>query len=175
MAEIGRWSRLRGEDSHGEPMPPFRVVAIPDEVAVSVRANLIAPVYGHPAHAEVAKGYGPCRLCLRTFTVGAERRILFTYDSFHEKEKLPLPGPVFIHEADCERYPEAGGFPEDLRAHALTLNAYGLGRRLVAQEYVADGRVEAVIARLFARADVDYIHVRDTEAGCFDCAIERAA
>lgn len=86
-------------------MQPFRVVAIPDEIAESVRTKLVAPVYGHPAHAEVAKGYGPCRLCLRTFTVGAERRVLF--------------------------------------------------------------------ARLFARAEVDYIHVRDTAAGCFDCAIER--
>ena len=62
-----------------------------------------------------------------------------------------------------------------MRAHALTLNAYGHGRRLMAQEYVTDGRVEAVIERLFTRAEVDYIHVRDTNAGCFDCSIERAA
>jgi hypothetical protein len=30
-----------------------------------------------------------------------------------------------------------------------------------------------VLERLLARPDVDYIHVRDTEAGCFDCRIER--
>jgi len=156
-------------------MTPFRVVAILDGIADSVRADRVAPVYGHPAHVEVARGYGPCRLCLRTFTVGVDRRILFTYDSFQDKEALPLPGPVYIHEAPCERYPEDGGFPEGLRSHALTLNAYGQGRRLIAQEYVADGRVEAVIERLLARADVDYIHVRDTSAGCFDFAVERAA
>ena len=96
-------------------MQPFRVVAILDAIADSVRAELVAPVYGHPAYAEVARGYGPCRLCLRTFTVGADRRILFTYDSFQDKEALPLPGPVYIHEVACERYPEDGGFPEDLR------------------------------------------------------------
>ena len=156
-------------------MQPFRVVAILDGVADSVRAEMVAPVYGHPAHAEVARGYGPCRLCLRTIEVGADRRILFTYDSFQDKEALPLPGPVYIHEAPCDRYPEDSGFPEDLRSHALTLNAYAQGRRLVAQEYVADGRGETVIARLFARSEIDYIHVRDTEAGCFDFAIERAA
>ena len=156
-------------------MTPFRVVAILDGIADSVRAEMVAPVYGHPAHVEVARGYGPCRLCLRTFRVGADRRILFTYDSFQDKEALPLPGPVYIHETSCERYPEDAGFPQDLRAHALTLNAYGRGRRLLAQEYVADGRVEAVIERLLARADVDYIHVRDTSAGCFDFAVERAA
>ena len=48
------------------------------------------------------------------------------------------------------------------------------GRRLLAQEYVRDGTVEPVIERLFADREVDYIHVRDTEAGCFDFALERS-
>jgi hypothetical protein len=155
-------------------MPPFRVIAIPTDVADAVRFTQKSPGYGHPAHAEVASGYGPCRHCLRTFEVGRERRMLFTYDAFNGTESLPLPGPVFIHEDRCERYGEDGGFPEDLRAHALTLNAYGRGRALRAQQYVADGDVEPVIERLLARSDVDYVHVRDTRAGCFDFRIERA-
>jgi hypothetical protein len=81
---------------------------------------------------------------------------------------------VFIHEDECSRYPEDGGFPEDLRSHPLTLNAYARGRRLSAQEYVDDGAVEPVIDRLLARPDVDYIHVRDTQAGCYDLRIERS-
>jgi hypothetical protein len=154
-------------------MPTFRVVAIPTEIAESVRATRVAPGYGHPAHLEVATGYGPCRLCLRDFAIGKERRLLFTYDCFHDKEDLPLPGPVFIHESRCERYPEGGGFPAGSRRRALTLNAYAAGRRLIAQEYVRDGLVEPVIARLLGLRDVDYIHVRDTSAGCFDFSVER--
>ena len=70
---------------------------------------------------------------------------------------------------------EDGGFPSDVRAHALTLNAYARGRKLISQEYVVeDGGAEAVAERLLARADVDYIHVRDTKAGCYDFRIERA-
>jgi hypothetical protein len=34
--------------------------------------------------------------------------------------------------------------------------------------------VEPAIDRLLDRADVDYIHVRDTAAGCYDLRIERA-
>ena len=154
-------------------MPPFRVIAIQSDVADAVRSTKKSPGYGHPAHAELATGYGPCRHCLRTFEVGRERRLLFTYDAFNGTESLPLPGPVFIHEAPCERYAEDAGFPEDLRPHALTLNAYGRGRHVRAQEYVADGNVEPVVQRLLARPDVDYIHVRDTRAGCFDFGIER--
>jgi hypothetical protein len=155
-------------------VPDYRVVAIPSEIADVVRSTHKSPGYGHPAHTEVAGGHGPCRQCLRTFAVGQERRILFTYDPFAGTESLPLPGPVFIHEVPCERYAEDNGFPDDLRPHALTFNAYEQGRRLRAQEYVTDGRVEPVIERLFARPDVDYIHVRDTRAGCFDFATERA-
>ena len=155
-------------------MQSYRVVAIGANVADGVRKTLRSPGYGHPAHSEVATGYGPCRQCLRTFAIGNERRILFTYDSFQGKESLPLPGPVFIHEHDCDRYPEDGGFPVDMLRHRLTLNAYGTGRRLLAQRYVSNGVVEEELQRLLEDRDVAYVHVRDTDAGCYDFAIERA-
>ncbi len=154
-------------------MQPFHVIAIPTAVAETVRSTMVSPQYGHPAHAEVARGYGPCRLCLRTFQVGVERRILFTHDPFAETDPYPLPEPVYIHEAACERYREDAGFPDGLRAHPLTLDAYATGRRLVSQERVEDGRVEPVLERLLALPDVAYVHVRDTRAGCFDLRVER--
>jgi hypothetical protein len=152
---------------------PFHVVAIPTKVADIVRETMRSPGYGHPAHVEVAAGYGPCRHCLRTFEVGKDHRILFTYDPFHGIESLPLPGPVFIHAEACARF-SGDGFPEDLRSHRLTFAAYGAGRRLVAEEYVEDEQVQAMINRLFGREDVRYLHVRDTEAGCYDFRIERS-
>jgi hypothetical protein len=121
----------------------------------------------------LATGYGPCRQCLKTFSVGKERRILFTYDAFYGKEDLPLPGPVFIHEHHCERYPENGGFPIDMAARRVTLNAYARGRRLVSQKYVSNGEVEPQLEQLLQDRDVAYIHVRDTDAGCYDFCIER--
>ncbi|PYX41317.1 MAG: DUF1203 domain-containing protein [Acidobacteria bacterium] len=154
--------------------PSFRVAAIPTKVAEMVRSSMRSPGYGHPAHAEVATGYGPCRHCLRDFEVGKDRRILFTYDPFHGIEPLPLPGPIFIHQEECERFPgQRDLFPEDLRTHRLTVVAYGDGRRVLSEDYVEDGKVEAVIARLLQRENVKYLHVRDTEAGCYDFRMER--
>jgi hypothetical protein len=155
-------------------MHGYRVVAVSDRTADAVRKTMKSPGYGHPAHAETATGYGPCRQCLRTFTAGTDRRILFTYDAFYGKEDLPLPGPVFIHEEPCERYIEGDGFPVDLLGHRLTLNAYARGRQFVASRYVSNGLVEPEVQRLLADANVDYIHVRDTIAGCYDFCIERA-
>ena len=153
-------------------MNAYRVIAISDDLARKVRTTLKAPGYGHPAHVEVASGYGPCRACLRKFREGEEDRILFTYDPFHGLDRYPSPGPVFIHRDDCPEY--AGeSFPEDLRDLPLTLEAYGPDRWIVARERVADGEVDAAIGRLLAREEVGYIHVRNTEAGCYIARVER--
>jgi hypothetical protein len=152
-------------------MLPIRVVA---EVAKEVRSTMRAPVYGFPAHAELATDAAPCRHCLRVTAPGEARRILFTYDRFAGLEPLPQPGPIYIHADNCPRYPEDGGFPQELRGSPRTVEAYSRGRRLLAQEYVSDGKFEPVIEKLFARTDVDYLQVNSTTAGCFTFRIERA-
>ncbi len=155
-------------------MAEYRVIALPLETAQRVRRTRQSPGYGHPVHAEVATGYGPCRLCLRDFEAGVDRRLLFTFDPFFGIDPFPLPGPVFIHESDCVPYPPDGGFPSDLRAHRLTLTSYARGRRPLAEEHVTDGpALDAAITRLLGEENVDSIHVRDTDAGCYDFRIER--
>src|SRR5258708_29190157 len=136
-------------------MLPIRIVAIPTQVAEAVRATLRAPVYGFPAHAEVATDAAPCRHCLRAFVAGKGRRILFTYDRFAGVESLPQPGPVYVHAEACARYPEDAGFPEDLRGSPRTVEAYARGRRLITLEYVADGKFEPIIAKLFSHSESD--------------------
>jgi hypothetical protein len=156
-------------------MSNMRVVAIPTEVANSVRETLRAPVYGFPAHAELATDPAPCRHCLRIIAAGTDRRILFTYDRFAGIENLPQPGPVYIHAEHCPRYEGDAGFPEELRGSPRTLEAYAQGRKLLAQKYVADGKFEPAIEQLFERPEADYIQVNSTTAGCFTFRIERPA
>lgn len=155
-------------------MHDLRFIAISSALADRVRRTGKAPGYGHPTHTEVATGHGPCRHCLRTFEIGAERRTLFTYDPFHGLDVVPLPGPVFIHADACARYDEAHGFPQDLRTHRLLFAAYGARRRLLHESSVTDGDVESELHRLFDASDVRYVHVRDLEAGCYDLRVERA-
>jgi uncharacterized protein DUF1203 len=156
-------------------MLPIRIMAIPTEVAEAVRATLRAPVYGFPAHAELATDAAPCRHCLRKFVAGKDRRILFTYDRFAGVESLPQPGPVYVHADACPRYLEDAGFPEELRGSPRTVEAYARGRRLLAQEYVADGKFEPVLEKLLNQPTTDYLQVNSTTAGCFTFRIERAA
>jgi hypothetical protein len=155
-------------------MNAIRIVAIPTEVANSVRETMRSSFHEFPAHAEVATDDAPCRHCLRTFIAGKDRRILFTYDRFAGIESLPQPGPIYVHAEACERYAEQNGFPEELRGSPRTLEAYGRGRRLLAQQHVSNGNFEPVIEKLFASPEVDYLQVNSTTAGCFTFRIERA-
>ena len=154
---------------------PNKIVAISTEVADTVRQTMRAPVSGFPAHKGLATDAAPCRHCLRLITPQVDDAILFIYDRFTGVEEFPQPGPIYVHAKKCFRYDEQGGFPEELRGSARTLEAYARGRRLLAQEYVADGAFEAAIERLFSNREVDYLQVNSTTAGCFTFRIDRTS
>jgi hypothetical protein len=156
----------------GEMMTQYQVVALSEQTVEEVRNTLKAPGYGHPAHVEVAAGYGPCRLCLRPFREGEDERILFTYNPFPEQADIPCPGPVFVHRLPCSRY-EGSGFPPGLRGLPLTLEGYdetGAATLRVKVDDDPHGSVE----KLLSSPGVAYAHIRNTAAGCFIARIERS-
>jgi hypothetical protein len=152
-------------------VPAFRYVGLPAGVADEVRRTLKSPQYGHPVHRELARGTGPCRSCLRTFAVGEEDRLLFTYQPFSDADSLPAPGPVFIHAEPCERY-DALELPPDFRNLPVVVEGYRLGGRLLIQERVLGETTEAVLDRAFAVVGVAYVHLRNGQAGCFMARVE---
>ncbi|HET6628370.1 MAG TPA: DUF1203 domain-containing protein [Woeseiaceae bacterium] len=156
-------------------MTELRFRGIPDAIAAEVRETLRTPEYGHPAHREVATGYGPCRQCLRTFAIGEEERILFTYQPFRETGSLPAPGPVFIHAEACEGY-DSSTLPPDFRKLPLVFEAYRNGGWLVAQERVGPDASSAELpGAMFDENGADYVHIRNGEAGCFMARVDRLA
>ena len=152
-------------------MAAYRVRGIPDTIASMARASLRSPQYGHPAHVEVATGYGPCRLCLRTFEVGAEERLLFTYQPFTDPAALPAPGPVFIHRGPCGRY-DAPELPEMLRPLPLVVEGYGDEGALLLQRRVGADDADTVIEEVLSHPEARYAHLRNAEAGCFIARID---
>jgi hypothetical protein len=89
-------------------MIPTRVTAISTEVAESVRQRQKDPHYNLPAYTDMANGDAPCRHCLKIIPAG-EQAMLFTYDAFEGIEKLPLPGPVYIHAERVRPRPSPSG------------------------------------------------------------------
>jgi hypothetical protein len=150
----------------------YKVVPIDGKIARSVREKQKSPQYGHPSFTDVATGYGPCRVCLKTFAKGAEERILFTYNAFEDLSNLPLPGPVYIHKAECEAFDEKG-FPPGIIDLPLLFEGYGKDSELLKREALDREAVDRQIAEIFALPDVEYINLRNSEAGCFVARIER--
>ena len=154
-------------------MYPYRIQGIPESIATAARTSLRSPQYGHPAHPELAAGYGPCRLCLRTFQVGMEERLLFTYQPFTDPSALPAPGPVFIHRGSCGRY-DGPALPEALRSLPLALEGYGAGGALLVQRRVGTLDFDRVLSAVLESEAVLSAHLRNAEAGCFIARIDRA-
>jgi len=105
--------------------------------------------------------------------VGEEMRTLFTCDPFYKLADVPLPGPVFIHTELCERFDEEGGYPVELLRYPVVLDGYDSEQGLVVQRKAAGGNHEMVLAEMFQDVAVQYVLVRDLEAGCFDFRVER--
>lgn len=149
----------------------YKIIPIPSEIAESVRENLKSPQYGHPATVDVAKGYGPCRSCLKTFNQGQEERILFTYNSFAGLSNLPLPSPIFIHKDNCKEYSE-NSFPMDLIDIPMLLEGFGENSELIKREPVKRNEIDEQIEKILDLPKVLYVNIRNAEAGCFIARIE---
>jgi hypothetical protein len=156
-----------------DEMSEFRMIAIASELANKVRETKKSPGYGHSVTTTVATGHGPCRHCLRPFAVGQETRMLFTLNPFDGVATIPQPGPVFIHEAECERYAEDGGYPAELLPFAAVLDGYDEEQMIRRRRTVADGSQETAIEEMMSDPLIRYVMVRDGKAGCFDLRVER--
>ena len=152
---------------------PFRIVPIDARLAARARHEHRSPQYGHPATVEMAKGYGPCRQCLRTFRVGEEARLLFTYDPVPQGRGLPQPGPVFIHQEPCPPF-DGTGFPEELRTLPLFLEGFGHRTWHVRREPADGTAIEADITAMLRDPAIELLQIRNAEAGCFIARVERA-
>jgi hypothetical protein len=151
---------------------PFRIVPIDAELAARARREQRSPQYGHPATVEIAKGSGPCRQCLRTFRIGEEQRMLFTYNPVPAGGGLPQPGPIFIHADGCGAF-AGDGVPPDLRGLPLFLEGFGRGTWTVRREPVDAETIESDIAAMLRDSAIELAQIRHAEAGCFIARVER--
>jgi hypothetical protein len=150
----------------------YRVVPISGDAANEVRRTMRSPSAKLPASSAVATGYGPCRSCLKIFRQGEEERIYITYDPFAGVSSLPLPGPVFIHTEECAEY-SSDGFPRELHPIPMILEGFGVNSRLLRSEAVSIDSVDDQIKEILDTDEVEVIHIRNAEAGCFIAKIQR--
>ena len=155
-------------------MQTLKIMPMPTPIAESVRATMKAPVYGFPAHRETAIGRAPCRHCLKLIRPNDEELILFTYDAFYGQHVPPSPGPVYIHAEACASFDGNGQIPAEYRGQPLTLEAFGESRERLGELLLKEEDGDLALQEIFAKAEVEYVHVRSTTAGCYLFRVQRA-
>lgn len=115
-----------------------------------------------------------CRACLR-LTEPGEGFILLSYTPFTSRQPYAEVGPVFIHEKECRPYEEAREYPPEFPREAVVLRAYNERDEIEDAAFVGKGPVEDVIAALFEKPEIAYLHARNSTYGCFMFRIDRSA
>lgn len=156
----------------------FRIVPLSKDYVSRVRATG-RDDFGNQVEEQIAGGFGPCRLSLKPFVPGVDRRLLISHSPFGIANAFNQPGPVFFNSSDVDEYRDVHRFPPEIKADRvnfpLTLIGYSVDQRMVFAELVGDRDVDEMISRVFdERPDIQYLHARNAEAGCFICKIERA-
>jgi hypothetical protein len=122
--------------------------------------------------AEVREPGYPCRVSLTDSKPGDEL-LLVNY------EHLPVDSPyrmrfaIFIRKGD-RSYDAVGEVPEQLRKRTLAVRGYDAKGMMTGCELIDGKTVEDAIARQFAKAEADYLHIHFAAPGCYAARVERA-
>lgn len=155
----------------------FKIVPLSVEYANKIRQKN-KDDFGHEVIEQMASGKGPCRISLKPFIVGEDVRLLISYSPFAIDNAFNQPGPVFIHKKQVKAYADVYRFPPEIKADKesfpLTLIGYNGKQQMVFTRLVGDGDVDLLIPKIFdSHPELEYLHARNAEAGCFICRIER--
>jgi len=158
-------------------MSKFKIIPLSKEYATKIR-EARKDDFGNEVIEQVATGKGPCRVSLKPFKVGEDSRLLLSHSPFTEKNVFDQPGPIFISNKEVEPYSDIHRFPEEIKnnreSFPLSLIGYSKKQNMVFTQLVGDDDVDLLIEKIFdEHPKVEYLHVRNSEACCYICKVER--
>ena len=158
-------------------MTKFKIVPLSKEYAAKIRSTG-RDEFGHPVIEQTATGAGPCRVSLKPFEKGIDKRLLISHSPFDIDNAYNQPGPVFINKEEVEEYADIHRFPPEIKANKksfpLSLVGYNKDQLMVFTQLVGDDDVDELISHIFENnTGIAYLHVRNAQACCYICKIER--
>jgi Protein of unknown function (DUF1203) len=158
-------------------MNKFKIVPISKTYAQKIKAAM-KDDFDHKVIENIAAGKGPCRVSLKPFKKGVDKRLLLTHSPFEIDNAFNQPGPIFINSDDVEEYADIYRFPPEIKADKtsfpLSLIGYNTAQQMIFTKLVGDADVDKLICETFEQhAGIEYLHARNAEACCFICKIER--
>lgn len=151
----------------------FKVVPISNAIATKLKTAM-KDDYGHSlTYTTPNKRMNPCRLCLNDTDPG-QKHILASYSPFVESDNPYVEvGPIYIHEA-CVQYSEVYNFPPDIKKRKyLQVRGYNNKNEMIEADLSEGNNVEGMITKIFENQNVEYIHIRHGQTGCYLLRVER--
>ena len=131
---------------------------------------------GQPALARVAEGVAnPCRHCLGLIAEG-DAKLVLAYRPFDALQPYAETGPIFLHQAPCERY-DADVLPAWFAfLDPALVRGYGEDHwiRYDTGDVVAGPALDESCRAILDDPTIAYVHVR-SKYNCFQCRVDRAA
>lgn len=127
---------------------------------------------GNPLTAQTdGEGGSPLRCCLRETRPG-DQVLLIAYTPPGTAGAYAERGPVFIHADACDGYPNVHEYPPELSHRRQVVRAYDTQGR-IAGGILAKGleQLQEAIGVLLERPDVELVHLRNVEYGCYNFTI----
>jgi hypothetical protein len=120
-----------------------------------------------------AKPGFPCRVEMRDAEPG-ETVLLLNHT--YQDAKSPYRGAhaIFVREGATDTYGAVDQIPEVMRARLLSLRGFDANGMMLDADVVEGAEIEGIIARMFAKPDISYIHVHNAKRGCYSGRIDRA-
>ena len=151
----------------------FRISGLPAEPFQHLFALDDAALQRHGAVRRIAEDGGyPCRISLTDARAGDEV-ILVNYE--HQDADTPYRSRHAIYvRAGEQRYEAVDAIPEQLCKRLLSARAFDAEDMLVDADVSEGKALEPLIARLFADAQVAYLHLHYARPGCYAARVDRA-
>jgi hypothetical protein len=114
----------------------------------------------------------PCRRCLQDARIG-EVMLLVSYDPWSIDSPFRQPGPVFVHERDCEPW-SGEGLPEQLTCRLLSVRVIDHDGMQIAADVVPGTDLSTALDRALSNDDTAFVHVHNAGPGCFAVRVDRS-
>jgi hypothetical protein len=152
----------------------FRITGLPAEPFAGIFALSDEELAARGAVRRIADakpGY-PCRISLTDAEPGQEV-ILIHYEHHPVASPFRASHAIYVRAGE-QAYDAVDQIPEQLRLRLLSVRAFDEKGMLIDADVVDGREIERVIARLFADARAEYLHVHFAKPGCYAARITRA-
>jgi hypothetical protein len=150
----------------------FRIIGLPAENFSHLFGLSDHDLAAIGAVRRTADGSYPCRVSLTDSQPG-EELLLINYEHHPVDSPYRMRFAIFLREGD-QTYDKVNEVPEQLRKRTLAVRSFDSKGMMVDNRLVDGQEVEAVIEKLLAPSNVDYLHIHFAAAGCYAAKVLRA-